>query len=99
VYDHLLELPKGSVVAMLEADDMIQAKKDIGDKVALCGGMRAELLRDGTKQQNIDAVRRIIDECGMEGIMMAQTPCLLSPGDVNPDNIKAGCEFVRDYRP
>ena len=97
VYDHLLELPKGSVVACIEGDDFIQAKKDLGDKVTLCGGMPVQLLREGTKQQNIDHVRNIIDTCGMEGILLTQSQGLLSPGDVNPENLKAVVDFVKTY--
>lgn len=99
VYDHLLEFPKGSIIAFIENGDFIKAKKDIGDKVALVGGMPVQLMREGTVQQNIDHVRNIIDTCGMEGIMFAPTLGLLSPGDVNPENMRAICEFVQTYRP
>jgi len=98
VYDHLLELPKGSVVAFLEGDDMIKAKKDIGDKVSLAGGMPIELLKNGTKQENIDHVRDIIDSCGNEGILITQSKGLLSPNDVNVENLKAVVEFVSNYK-
>ena len=99
LYDFLLEMPKGSVVAFLEGDDMIQAKKDIGHMVALSGGMPVQLLREGTKQQNIDYVRNIIDTCGTEGILFSQSQGLLSPGDVNPDNLRAVVDFVHEYKP
>lgn len=99
VYDHLLEFPKGTIMACVESDDFIQAKKDIGDKVCLLGGMPTQLLRDGTVQENIDYVRNIIDTCGTEGIVLCPSTGLLSPGDVNPENMKAVCEFAQTYRP
>lgn len=99
VYDHMLEFPKGTIMACVESDDFIQTKKDIGDKVALVGGMPVQLLRDGTVQENIDHVRNIIDTCGMEGIILCPTTGLLSPDDVNPENMRAVCEFVQTYRP
>lgn len=96
-YDYLTEFPKGSIIAVLESDDMIQAKKDIGDVVALAGGMPVQLLREGTRQENIDYVKHIIDECGKEGIMMMQSQGLLSPGDVNVDNLRATVDFIHEY--
>lgn len=97
VYDYLLEFPKGSIIAYLEDDDMIQAKKDIGDKVALAGGLTFNMLNTKTKQECIDHVRHIIDECGMEGIFITTNQAALSPNDVNYENLKAVNEFVRDY--
>ena len=97
VYECLNELPAHSVIAVLEDDDMIAAKRVIGDKVTLCGGMKVQMLRDGTKQECIDYTKHILDECGHEGIMITQSQGLLSPGDVNPDNMKAVVEFVHEY--
>lgn len=97
VYDHFLEFPKGSIICALEDDDFIQAKKAIGDTVALAGGMPVQLMREGTKQQNIDYVKNIIDECGSEGIMFMPSQGLLSPGDVNVDNLRATIDFIHEY--
>ncbi len=97
VYDYLLEYPKGSVIAFVESDDMIQAKRDIGHKVALCGGMPLQLLKTGSKQQNIDHIKHIIDECGREGIMLTQEQGLLSPNDVKAENLRAVVDFVHEY--
>ena len=65
--------------------------------VALAGGMPVQLLREGTKQQNIDYVKNIIDECGREGIMFMPSQGLLSPGDVNVDNLRATIDFIHEY--
>ncbi len=97
VYDMLLDFPKGSIVAFVENDDFIQTKKDIGSKVSLVGGLDTLLLRNGTIDENIDAVKKVLDGCGNEGIMLCTGKALLSPGDVNPDNMRAVNEFIRDY--
>ena len=97
VYDMFLEFPKGSIIAFLEDDDLIETKKKIGDKVALAGGLKAQLMKDGTREENIEAVRRLLGECGNEGVMLSLNKCLLSPGDVNPDNMAAVSDFVRSY--
>lgn len=96
-YDYLREFPKGSIVAVVEDDDMIQAKKDIGDRVAIAGGISINMLKNKTKQECVDHVRHIIDECGMEGILITMSQSALSPNDLNYENLKAVNEFVRDY--
>lgn len=97
MYDFFKEFPKGSIVAFIEADDFIQAKKDIGDEICICGGMNTSLLRNGTAQENIDYIKNIIDSIGKEGWMVSQNQCLLSSGDVNPENVKAVIDFVHEY--
>ncbi|MCI8893591.1 MAG: hypothetical protein HFI41_02880 [Lachnospiraceae bacterium] len=95
IYDCFLELPKGSVVALIEESDIVQAKKDIGHHVAISGGIPIRLLKNGTKQQCIDHVKRMIQECGPGGgFMLTMDKAPLSAADVNPENLRAVTEFV-----
>ncbi len=98
VYDHLLDYPKGSFVTFVESDDFIQAKKDLGDKFVLIGGMSQPLMREGSVEDNIVHVRNIMEQCGPSGYMFAPTHGLLSANDVKAENMKAICEFVQGYR-
>ena len=97
VYDFLLEFPKGSIVAFVEQDDMIETKKIIGDKVCIIGGMDDQLISNGTRQQCIDYTKSVIDGCGTEGVMIIHGKCLLSPGQINVDNYRAVADFVHEY--
>lgn len=96
VYDCLLELPKGSVILIIEDSDMVQAKKDIGHHVTICGGLPIQLLKDGTPQQCVDQVKRMIQECASGGgFMLTMDKAPLSANDVNPENLRAVTEYMR----
>jgi len=97
-YERFNEFPKDSIVAFLEGDDLLEAKKTIGDNVILCGGIDAHLLRDGTPEQNVEHVRRVLGEVGTEGIMLAAGSCWLSPNDAKADNLRAIIEFAHNYQ-
>lgn len=96
-YEHLNEFPKGSIIAFVEGDDFLEVKRTIGDKVTVCGGIDHHLLREGTPEQNVEYVRKVLGEVGTEGIMLAPGKCWLSPSDVKAENIKAVCDFAHEY--
>lgn len=96
-YEHFNEFPAGSIIAFLEGDDIVEAKKIIGDKVILCGGIDAHLLREGTPEENVAHVRKVLEQTGTQGIMLAPGKCWLSPNDANVENLKAIIEFAHSY--
>ncbi|RJE48510.1 hypothetical protein A7K50_09665 [Dehalobacter sp. MCB1] len=97
-YDFLRELPKASILCYLEADDIIEAKKKLGDKFAVLGGVPTSMLKYGNKQECIDEAKRIIDACAPGGGFLFTTErALISPADVNVENLKAVNEFVHAY--
>ncbi len=92
------ELPKGSIICQLEADDICESKKLIGDKFAIMGGVLTNMLRYGTKQQCIDEAKRVVDICAPGGGFMFSTERILCTlGDVNVDNLIAVNQFVHEY--
>lgn len=96
VYDCFLELPKGSVIALIEDSDIIQAKKDIGHHVTISGGLPIHLLKNGTKEECINHVKHVIQECAPGGgFMLTMNKAPLSAADINPENLKAVSEFMR----
>ncbi|MFZ7134093.1 MAG: uroporphyrinogen decarboxylase family protein [Eubacteriales bacterium] len=98
VYDLLIDLPKGSVVAHVEKDDIFDLKKKVGSKVCVAGGIDIYDLRYSSKQECIDKVKRVIDECAPGGgYMFAPNQTLITKEDVNPDNLRAVNEFVKEY--
>lgn len=96
-YERLGEFPKGSIIAFLEGDDIREVKKVIGDKVTLCGGIDSHLIREGTPEQNIEHVKRILGEVGTEGILLSAGKCWLSPNDASAENLRAVCDFIHSY--
>lgn len=98
-FPRLLEdLPKSSVLCMLEEDDPIEAKKIIGDYFTIIGGVSTNMLRLGSKKECLDEAKRIIDECAPGGGFIFSTEkSLISLGDVNIDNFIAVNQFVHEY--
>lgn len=97
-YDYLDELPPNCMIGLLEADDPIEAKKLLGDKITIVGGMPVNLLRYGTKQQCLDHAKKIVDACAPGGGFIFSTDkALLSAGDVKVENLIAVNEFVHEY--
>lgn len=98
LYEFYKEAPKGHVVIHLEMDDMFRAKKELGDTICLCGGMPVDLLYHGTKQENIDYAKRLIDELAADGgFMFSQNKMVSYPNDCKAENLKAVNDFVREY--
>lgn len=97
VYDCFLELPKGSVIALIEESDIVGAKKAIGHHVTISGGLPTNLLKNGTREQCIDHVKSLIQECAPGGgFMFTMDKAPLSEADINPENLKAVTEFLRN---
>lgn len=98
LYDYLNELPKSSAIALLEADDVFEAKKRIGDKLAIMGAVPTSLLKYGSKAECLDFAKKLVDKCAPGGGFMLSTErALLTNGDVNVENLKAVNQFVHEY--
>ncbi len=97
--DYFKDYPKGMLSFMLENDDCFEFRKNLPN-AAIMGGMSNLLLGSGSKQECIDLAKRLIDELGTEGgYMMTQTKIGTFRSDANPENLKAVCDFVLNYRP
>lgn len=92
------ELPQSSVLCLLEGDDIIKAKKMIGNKFTIMGGVNSNLMRYGTIQECKDEAKRIIDECAPGGGFIFTTEkSLCTLGDVKVENLIAVNQFVHEY--
>lgn len=98
LFDYLKELPKNKVVGLFEGDDIVMAKKQLGDVMCVAGGMPVSLLKTGTKQSCIDYAKRIIDEAGRDGGYLFTTDMImLTDADGKAENLQAVNEFVHEY--
>ncbi len=97
-YDLLNDLPKGAMIDLIESDDIIKAKKRIGNNITIAGGMSTPLLKFGTKQQCIDYAKGILNECAPGGgYIFAVDKSMIDIEDAKIENLIAVNEFVREY--
>ena len=95
--DRYRQLPKGSVVIMLDQDDPFEMHKAIGDWQTIATGITSDLLKLGTKDQCVDYVKRCFDTFAPGGgfIFMPNKP-LLSDGDTKIENLIAVYETANE---
>ena len=97
-YEFLQELPKSFFIGNFEDDDVFKAKKLLGDRITISGGMTLNKLKYGTKQECIDYAKKLVDHCAPGGGYIFSTDLvLLSKGDVNVENLIAVNDFVHEY--
>jgi len=94
--EHLQDLPKGKVVAHFESTDLAKAKKALGGRLCIAGGMPAVLLTRGTPQEvrehTISVLKLFEDEPGF--IMTCST---VLPTSARPENITAWLDTMREH--
>ena len=96
-WDYFKDLPKGLIVMHPEADDVFEIRKELPN-VAIMGGMPVQLLGNGTKEECVDRVKCLFDELGKDGgFILSQDKMVSFRNDAKPENVKAVCEFVREY--
>ena len=97
-WEYLKDYPKGVIVMHPEQDDVFELRKELPN-AAILGGMPVSLLGTGTKRQCVDHVKRLCDELGKDGgFMLTQDKMVSFRNDAKPENVKAVCDFVREYR-
>ncbi len=92
------QLPKGSMVIMLEEDDPFECYKEIGDWATLATGIKADLLKYASKQECIDYVKKCYDTFAPGGgFIFLQDRPLLCANDAKIENVLAVYEFANEY--
>lgn len=92
------ELPKDSIICVLDADNIIESKKILGHHFPILGGLTTNDVKYLTKQKLLDAAKNVIDACAPgAGYIFCMDKSLCSLGDVNVDNLIALNQFVHDY--
>ena len=91
------ELPKGSMVIQLDADDAFEVHKKIGDWATLVCGVKADMLALASKQECIDMVKKYFDVLAPGGgfIFLPNNP-LMSIKDAKPENLIAVFETANE---
>ena len=94
LYDYLKELPKTGITSFFENDDIRTVKKELGDVMAIGGGISTDLLGIGTKEECVDCVKSLVDDIGPTGLMIRPNRNMLYPTDGKPENMIAVAEYV-----
>ena len=92
---NLKEVDKNMVVFHFEQVDLALAKKELGDIGCIAGGFPTWLAEQGTKQQVIDEVKRVLDICAPGGGYIFEGGYSFST--CPPENIHAMFETVLEY--
>lgn len=98
IIDYFLDLPKDSVMMVLENDDVIEIWKQIGHHQTIGGGAKICDLRLNTKEACIEKAKAIVDVCAgpTSGFVFSTDKAWCCNGDVNQNLIET-YKFVRDY--
>ena len=93
--EHLLEFPKGKILARFDKTDIFRAKEILRDHVCIEGNVPASLLQIGSVQEVQEYCKKLIDVVGKGGgyIMGPRS----STDEVKPENLKAMIEFTKEY--
>jgi hypothetical protein len=93
--EYLQDLPVGKVVFHCELTDVFRAKKMIGDRMCIQGGVPPTILQAGTPQEVEAHCRKLIEEVGKGGGL------ILGPGSAmdyaKPENVRAMVEAAKQY--
>ena len=93
--EYLLDFPKGKMVFHCELTDVFRAKKIIGDRMCIQGGVPPTILQAGTPEEVDAYCKKLIEVVGKDGGL------ILGPGSASdyarPENVKAMVEAARKY--
>ena len=98
LHEYLQELPKNKILGLFEEDDLKTVQKNLGGRMAFAGGITAELLRFGSRDECVNQTKYLIDTFGGDGnFMVSPNIPLVSINDAKPENLKAIYETTKNY--
>jgi hypothetical protein len=93
--EHLLEFPKGKILARFDKTDIFRAKEILKDHVCIEGNVPSSLLQIGSVQEVQEYCKKLIDVVGKGGGYILGPRS--STDEVKPENLKAMIEFTKEY--
>jgi len=94
--ERISELPEQSIIFMIDTTDAKKAKKILGGKFCLQGGVPTTLLTYGTKESIKEYVKKVIEELAIDGGFILSAGGVLM-GDAKKENIIAMIEAANEY--
>lgn len=93
--EYFKDLPKGKILAFMDATDIFKAKEILGDTICLAGNMPLSLLQMGTPDQIREYTRKLIDVVGKGGGFVMSARTVLD--DARPDLVRTWADCTREY--
>ncbi len=98
LWDYFKDLPKDRFLLLMETDNIYDAKKYMGDVVALAGGIPSALLSTGTPAECVAEAKKAVDILGAGGGYVVSTEKMMSfRNDCRAENLKAVNDFLTGY--
>ena len=92
---HLLDLPKGKVLAHFDSSDIVKVKDMLRGHTCIMGNVPSSILQVGSPEEVKDYCRKLIDIAAQDGGF------ILSPrgsiDEAKPENLRAMVDFTREY--
>ena len=97
VWENFRDVPADSCILHVDDDDIIDAKKDVGDVQIIEGGLKVASVRMDTFDTIREELKKVVDVCSEgDGFLFCTDKAWISPGDVNQNLIDA-FNFVHEY--
>lgn len=90
------ELPERSIIYHLDRTDIRAARRVLGHKFCLSGGVPNDLLTFGKPRAVRDACKELIDELAADGGYVLDASAIVQ-NDAEIENLRAMTEFTREY--
>jgi uroporphyrinogen-III decarboxylase len=94
--DTFTELPDRSILFHVDRDDVFVARKKLGHKFALSGGIPNVLLSYGKPGEVRDFCKRVIDEVAVDGGYILDAGAIMQD-DTSIENLRVLTETAREY--
>jgi uroporphyrinogen-III decarboxylase len=93
--EYLLDLPKGKMIFWAERTDLVKAKKVLGDRFCIQGGVPPTILQAASVSEVEEHCRKLIEVVGKNGGL------IVGPGSAmdyaRPENVQAMVDTVKKY--
>lgn len=90
--DVISDQPDGNIVWQFDRTDMVEAKKVLGDQVAIAGNVHSSLLNTETPEDVSEYCEELIEDVGPDGFILAPGVAL---DEAEPENVKAMMDSVK----
>ncbi len=94
--EYFQDYPKGHLLFLCEQDDLRELRQKLPN-VCLGGGVPTALLGNGTPEECVDYVKRLIDDMG-DGFILCQDKMISFRNDCKRENLEAVCDYVQNFR-
>ncbi len=95
-WDAFLELPEGSIIVHCDRDDVFAAKRKLGHKFAVSGGIPNTLLSFGQPDEVRAFCRRLLDEVAVDGGYIMDAGAIMQD-DTSIENMRALTDYAREH--